>query len=142
MLDRFWTILDHCLIGKLVEMPQPFVCPLDHSYEIPGWVSAGLEWREHSFFSNPLAPPQLLQQAVGLRVGGGAAAAAGGGAAASQQQQRPPSRTFDVRGGATFAEAEAGAAAQDGGGGRPGPWLVCDREGRSVGRCRCRGRPT
>ena len=35
MLVRFWTILNHCLIGSQVEMPQPFVCPLDHSFEIP-----------------------------------------------------------------------------------------------------------
>ena len=39
-----------------VEMPQPFVCPLDHSFDIPSMVQYGLEWREHSFFDNPQAP--------------------------------------------------------------------------------------
>jgi hypothetical protein len=71
MLDRFWTILNHCLIGSQVEMPQPFVCPLDHSFNIPSMVSAGLEWREHSFLSNPTAPPGLAASAVSVRVASG-----------------------------------------------------------------------
>lgn len=71
MLDRFWTILNHCLIGSQVEMPQPFVCPLDHSYNIPAMVSAGLEWREHSFLSNPNAPPALSAAALTIHVGEG-----------------------------------------------------------------------
>jgi len=72
MLDRFWTILNHCLIGSQVEMPQPFICPLDHSYNIPAMVGAGLEWREHSFLSNPSAPPEIVDSAVTVRVGDGA----------------------------------------------------------------------
>ena len=67
MLDRFWTILNHCLIGSQVEMPQPFVCPIDHAFELQSMVGE-LEWREHSFFTNPRAPPELLASAVTLHV--------------------------------------------------------------------------
>ena len=69
MLDRFWTILNHCLIGSQVEMPQPFICPLDHSFNLPGMVDYGLEWREHTFLTNPSAPPALEESAVSIHVG-------------------------------------------------------------------------
>ena len=69
MLDRFWTILNHCLIGSQVEMPQPFVCPLDHSFNIPGMVDAGLEWREHTFLDHPSAPGELVASTVRVEVG-------------------------------------------------------------------------
>ena len=97
MLDKFWTILDHCLIGSKVmqrsahvcvatspcltvssacppsasdypvqvEMSQPFVCPLDHSYELPEMYNLGLDWREHSFFARSAHPTPSV--ARGLR---------------------------------------------------------------------------
>ena len=80
MLDRFWTILNHCLIGSQVEMPQPFVCPLDHSFNIPAMHDAGLEWREHTFLTNPRAPVGLAASTVEVNVGGGAVSAGGGAA--------------------------------------------------------------
>ncbi|KAL3914662.1 MAG: hypothetical protein SGPRY_007552 [Prymnesium sp.] len=66
--DRFWTILNHCLIGSKVEMPQPFVCPLDHSYNLPIMHQSGLDWREHSFLSNPRVPPEVASSRMRLRV--------------------------------------------------------------------------
>ena len=92
MLDRFWTIIDHCLIGSQVEMPQPFVCPLDHSYELPRLVG-DLKWREHSFFSNPQAPPSLLANSLTLRIGAQAAGIP------------TTTKTLSLDGGVTFAEA-------------------------------------
>ena len=97
MLDKFWTILDHCLIGSKVmqrsahvcvatspcltvssacppsaadypvqvEMSQPFVCPLDHSYELPEMYDLGLDWREHSFFARSAHPTPSFSR--GLR---------------------------------------------------------------------------
>ena len=97
MLDKFWTILDHCLIGSKVmqrsahvcvatspcltvsracppsaadypvqvEMSQPFVCPLDHSYELPEMYDLGLDWREHSFFARSAHPSPSFSR--GLR---------------------------------------------------------------------------
>ena len=54
--------MDHCLIGKRVEMPLPFVCPLDHSFMLPNFFSTGLDFREHICIVNPrpLAPPHPL----------------------------------------------------------------------------------
>ena len=73
-----------------VEMPQPFICPLDHSFNIPSMVDLGLEWREHSFLSNPSSPAGLAASAVDIHVG----ETNGGGGIA-------------VKAGATFAEAVA-----------------------------------
>ncbi|KAL1523586.1 hypothetical protein AB1Y20_018522 [Prymnesium parvum] len=67
--DRFWTILNRCLIGSRVEMPQPFVCPLDHSFDLPAMHAANLQWREHSFLSHPKADPSLAASQLRLRVG-------------------------------------------------------------------------
>eukprot|EP00962_Isochrysis_galbana_P004554 scaffold1242_cov123-Isochrysis_galbana.AAC.7 len=69
VVDRFWTILDHCLIGSKVEMPQPFICPLDHSFDVPAMISALPAWREHTFLSNPRTPPELAASRARLRVG-------------------------------------------------------------------------
>jgi len=102
MLDRFWTILNHCLIGSQVEMPQPFVCPLDHSFELPMMVGE-VEWREHSFFSNPNAPPELLASAVALRVGSSDGARAPPPPAAAATPS--PRTAVAIAPGATFAEA-------------------------------------
>lgn len=54
-------------------MPQPFICPLDHSFNIPSMVDAGLHWREHTFLTNPKAPPELAAAAVDIQIGGAAA---------------------------------------------------------------------
>lgn len=110
MLDKFWTILDHCLIGSKVEMPQPFVCPLDHSFSLGRMVAAGLEWREHSFLTNPLAPPDLLASRARLHVGDAAA-----GGASTGSELRVDGGTAGsgagagvrVRSGTTFAELVA-----------------------------------
>ena len=56
-------------------MPQPFVCPLDHSYELPALFDAGLKWREHSFLSHPKVPPALRASAARVRVAPAAGAA-------------------------------------------------------------------
>ena len=120
MLDRFWTILNHCLIGSQVEMPQPFICPLDHSYNIPAMVGAGLEWREHSFLSNPSAPPEIVDSAVTVRVGDGAGSPG----------------AVSVPAGATFERAVA--AIQASGAASSTPLLRIDAS--AMGRlCRCLG---
>ena len=64
-LDRFWTIMDHCLIGKKVEMPLPFVCPLDHSFLLPAFFNAGLDFREPSSVSNRHADAPCLRRPKG-----------------------------------------------------------------------------
>jgi len=69
VVDRFWTILDHCLIGAKVEMPQPFVCPLDHSFDLPAMRTAMLEWREHTFLDNPRTPAEVRTSVTRVRVG-------------------------------------------------------------------------
>lgn len=103
---------------------RPFVCPVDHSFEIPNWVGAGLEWREHSFFTNPAAPAGMLDQAVAVRVG------PGGTTGSQASQLKLPVRDGDgdghpagggrsvaVAAGATFAQAvaaiKASSAASD-----------------------------
>ena len=48
-----------------VEMSQPFVCPLDHSYELPEMYNLGLDWREHSFFARSAHPTPSFSR--GLR---------------------------------------------------------------------------
>ena len=95
-LDRFWTIMDHCLIGKRVEMPLPFICPLDHSFILPNFFSANLDFREHTFLANPRVPAALRASRVRLRVGLGEAEAEAGAV---------------VGAAFTMAEAEVAAAA-------------------------------
>eukprot|EP00964_Phaeocystis_antarctica_P150218 scaffold117604_cov39-Phaeocystis_antarctica.AAC.2 len=95
-LDRFWTIMDHCLIGKRVEMPLPFICPLDHSFMLPNFFSANLDFREHTFLANPRVPAALRASRVRLRVGLGEAEAEAGAV---------------VGAAFTMAEAEVAAAA-------------------------------
>ena len=104
MLDRFWTILNRCLIGSQVEMPQPFVCPLDHSFELP-LMMGEVEWREHSFFSNPLAPAGMLDSAIALSVGATREANA-----TSSQLHVPEGSTFAEAVGAIRADEAARAA--------------------------------
>jgi len=106
-LDRFWTILDHCLIGKKVEMPLPFVCPLDHSFLLPSFIHADLDFREYTFLSSPRVPAALRASRLRVRVGGGDAAdaaAAGSTAAAGGAADGTP-------GAAAMARAEVAAAA-------------------------------
>ena len=131
MLDRFWTILNRCLIGSQVEMPQPFVCPLDHSFNIPAMIGAGLEWREHSFFSNPGAPQFAPSQRVNVLVGAGDG---GGGAADASAAAGVVGSTLTVTAGATFAQlvdaVSASPSARDA--------AVLQLDASSLGRlCRC-----
>ncbi len=113
MLDRFWTILNHCLIGPRVEMPQPFVCPLDHSYNLPN-MAYELDFREHSFLDNPAAPPSLLASAATLRIGD----------APPATPTPDPARAdragpfVSVAAGSTFAQAAATVAASAASGSR------------------------
>lgn len=96
--DRFWTILNHCLIGSKVEMPQPFVCPLDHSYNLPLLHQSGLDWREHSFLSNPRVPPEVASSRMRLRV------APSDGAASAQPRGGTSEPELTIPAGSDFAQ--------------------------------------
>ena len=86
-------------------MPQPFICPLDHSFDLPAMYMHQLEWREHSFLTvrsdcvaycipmcqlsgfalcsesqNPKAPPELSSSRMRIRVAASGASAAADGA--------------------------------------------------------------
>ncbi|KAK1408608.1 hypothetical protein QVD17_40532 [Tagetes erecta] len=64
-LDRLWFPHPGVLIGSMTR--QPFVCPLDHVFEVHTMLKAlpieefgpGINIREYSFFDNPLMPAQV-----------------------------------------------------------------------------------
>ena len=94
---------DSIAANPTLRRSQPFVCPLDHQYEIPSW-SRELQWREHSFFSNPQAPPSLLANAVTVQVGTPAVPPVADAGSA-------PARTVSLARGVTFADAVAAITA-------------------------------
>ncbi|KAD5317306.1 hypothetical protein E3N88_17252 [Mikania micrantha] len=64
-LDRLWFAHPGVLIGSMTR--QPFICPLDHVFEVHTMLKAlpveefgpGISIREYSFFNNPLMPVQV-----------------------------------------------------------------------------------
>eukprot|EP00965_Chrysotila_dentata_P252625 6210792-Pleurochrysis_carterae.AAC.3 len=80
-------------------MSQPFVCPLDHSFEIPLMVSHGLEWREHSFLENERVPRSLRASTRKLSV---ARSPVGNGSAGAKAEQGAADLVLDF--GATFGQ--------------------------------------
>lgn len=64
-LDRLWFPHPGVLIGSMTR--QPFICPLDHVFEVQTMLKAlpeeefgpGINIREHSFFDNPLMPARV-----------------------------------------------------------------------------------
>lgn len=63
-LDRLWFSHPGVLEGSMTR--QPFICPLDHVFEVnmmlkelPEEYGPGINIREYSFFDNPLMPQQV-----------------------------------------------------------------------------------
>ncbi|KAI3812627.1 hypothetical protein L1987_17338 [Smallanthus sonchifolius] len=64
-LDRLWFSHPGVIIGSMTR--QPFICPLDHVFEVHTMLKAlpieefgpGISIREYSFFDNPLMPAQV-----------------------------------------------------------------------------------
>ncbi|GJS72530.1 hypothetical protein Tco_0705371 [Tanacetum coccineum] len=65
-LDRLWFPHPGVLLGLMTR--QPFICPLDHVFEVQTMLKAlpeeefgpGISIREYSFFDNPLMPTQEM----------------------------------------------------------------------------------
>lgn len=66
-LDRLWFSHPGVLPGTVTR--QPFVCPLDHVFEVNVMLKAlpedefgpGINFREYSFFENPLLPKEVKE---------------------------------------------------------------------------------
>ncbi|KAK2989930.1 hypothetical protein RJ640_013854 [Escallonia rubra] len=66
-LDRLWFPHPGVLPGSMTR--QPFICPLDHVFEVNVMLKAlpkeefgpGISMREYSFFDNPLMPRQVKE---------------------------------------------------------------------------------
>ncbi|KAK3032578.1 hypothetical protein RJ639_037342, partial [Escallonia herrerae] len=66
-LDRLWFPHPGVLPGSMTR--QPFICPLDHVFEVNVMLKAlpkeefgpGISMREYSFFDNPLMPSQVKE---------------------------------------------------------------------------------
>ncbi|KAI7726973.1 hypothetical protein M8C21_011398 [Ambrosia artemisiifolia] len=64
-LDRLWFPHPGVITGSMTR--QPFICPLDHVFEVHTMLKAlpieefgpGINIREYSFFDNPLMPAQV-----------------------------------------------------------------------------------
>ncbi|XP_071702173.1 arabinosyltransferase XEG113 [Rutidosis leptorrhynchoides] len=64
-LDRLWFPHPGVLVGSMTR--QPFICPLDHVFEVQTMLKAlpeeefgpGINIREYSFFDNPLMPARV-----------------------------------------------------------------------------------
>ncbi|KAJ9549635.1 hypothetical protein OSB04_022178 [Centaurea solstitialis] len=66
-LDRLWFPHPGVLVGSMTR--QPFICPLDHVFEVHTMLKAlpeeefgpGIDIREYSLFDNPLMPAQVKE---------------------------------------------------------------------------------
>jgi len=65
--DRWWAPHRGKIPGS--DMELPFECPMDHVFEVETWLKdrdelafgPRIDFREHSFLSNPHTPPSVLQ---------------------------------------------------------------------------------
>jgi hypothetical protein len=64
--DRWWgNVLPTCLIPGS-DQTLPFQCPMDHLFFLPNWDTR-VQWREHSFLSNPRVPDAVRNSRYALR---------------------------------------------------------------------------
>ena len=66
--DRYWNFLSKCRIPFVPNMRLPFSCPMDSLYLADRWNDKGVQYREHTFLSNPNVPAQLRDNRVTLAV--------------------------------------------------------------------------
>lgn len=66
LCNRFWTPLHRCRIPGSDAEDLPFICPMDHIFELQQMAPQvfGLPIREHSFFDNPRGPESRPSDAV------------------------------------------------------------------------------
>ncbi|KAK3007088.1 hypothetical protein RJ639_016139 [Escallonia herrerae] len=73
-LDRLWFPHPGVLPGSMTR--QPFICPLDHVFEVNVMLKAlpkeeygpGISMREYSFFDNPLMPRQVKESWLNVQL--------------------------------------------------------------------------
>jgi hypothetical protein len=66
--DRYWWLTHACRMPGAESMPLPFLCPLDHIFDIGRWEDQKLAYREAGFLSNPRVPLAVTTSRARLRV--------------------------------------------------------------------------
>ncbi|KAK3233717.1 hypothetical protein CYMTET_56000 [Cymbomonas tetramitiformis] len=63
--DRWFNLLPNCSTG---EVQLPFNCPMDHVFLLQNFERANIEFREHSFLSNPRTPEDVRSNSTLIEV--------------------------------------------------------------------------
>jgi hypothetical protein len=66
--DRYWWLTHACRMPGAESMPLPFLCPLDHIFDIGRWEDEKLAYREAGFLANPRLPREVGASRARLRV--------------------------------------------------------------------------
>eukprot|EP00898_Chlorokybus_atmophyticus_P009220 jgi/Chlat1/929/Chrsp108S01364 len=72
--DRNWWMNTDCRMPAAQAMPMPYICPMDHVFDLEPWYLAGpMDFREYSFLDNPQVPDDVRNSKVKLQLAATAA---------------------------------------------------------------------
>jgi hypothetical protein len=116
--DRYWWLTHACRMPGAESMPLPFLCPLDHIFDIGRWEDEKLQYREAGFLSNSRVPREVTTSVARLRVAraaGDKAQPAEPRAAPEYDDGQPKAREVPIRAGLSLEAAAAAVASAPGG---------------------------